>query len=31
MLYLLGYDNVANYDRSWAEWGNRADTPVARP
>ena len=26
--YLLGYDNVKNYDGSWTEWGNsvgRAD------
>ncbi len=20
--YLLGYDNVKNYDGSWTEWGN---------
>jgi thiosulfate/3-mercaptopyruvate sulfurtransferase len=25
---LLGYPNVREYDRSWAEWGNLADTPV---
>ena len=25
---LLGYDNVAVYDGSWIEWGNREDTPI---
>lgn len=30
MLRLMGYDNVANYDRSWSEWGNRLDMPVER-
>ena len=27
-LYLIGYENVAIYDGSWAEWGNRDDAPV---
>ncbi len=27
-LYLIGVGNAAVYDGSWAEWGNRHDTPV---
>ena len=27
-LELMGADGVSNYYRSWAEWGNAADTPV---
>ena len=25
---LLGYPNVREYERSWAEWGNMADLPI---
>lgn len=28
-LRLMGYDNVAVYDGSWSEWGNRDDLPIA--
>ncbi|MBI1734705.1 MAG: sulfurtransferase [Candidatus Rokubacteria bacterium] len=30
VLRLLGYPRVAGYDRSWVEWGNREELPVAR-
>lgn len=26
--YLLGYENVRNYDGSWTEWGNSVGVPV---
>lgn len=29
-LRLLGYNQVSNYDGSWAEYGNRSDTKIAR-
>jgi thiosulfate/3-mercaptopyruvate sulfurtransferase len=28
--YLLGYDNVRNYDGSWTEWGNAVGVPIER-
>jgi len=28
--YLLGYENVRNYDGSWTEWGNLVGAPVAK-
>jgi thiosulfate/3-mercaptopyruvate sulfurtransferase len=28
--YLLGYNNVTNYDGSWTEWGNLVGAPVER-
>jgi thiosulfate/3-mercaptopyruvate sulfurtransferase len=28
--YLLGYENVKNYDGSWTEWGNLVSAPIAR-
>ncbi len=30
VLRLLGYPRVVGYDRSWAEWGDRDDLPIAR-
>ena len=28
LTYLLGYDNVRNYDGSWTEWGNSVRVPI---
>ena len=28
--YLLGYQNVKNYDGSWTEWGNMVRNPIER-
>jgi len=28
--YLLGYDNVRNYDGSWTEWGNAVRAPIEK-
>ena len=30
VLRLLGYPRLVGYDRSWSEWGNRDDLPLAR-
>jgi thiosulfate/3-mercaptopyruvate sulfurtransferase len=29
--YLLGFDDVKNYDGSWTEWGNLVGAPVEKP
>lgn len=28
--YLLGFENVKNYDGSWTEWGNLVGAPIAK-
>ena len=28
--YLIGYDQVRNYDGSWTEWGNLVNVPIER-
>ena len=30
LTYLLGYENVRNYDGSWTEWGNKVRAPIER-
>ncbi|HQV20437.1 MAG TPA: rhodanese-like domain-containing protein, partial [Gordonia sp. (in: high G+C Gram-positive bacteria)] len=29
LTYLLGFDDVRNYDGSWTEWGNTVRAPIA--
>ena len=29
--YLLGFENVRNYDGSWTEWGNLIGAPIVNP
>ena len=29
--YLLGFENVRNYDGSWTEWGNLVKAPIEKP
>ncbi len=31
LTYLLGFENVKNYDGSWTEWGNLVKAPIERP
>jgi len=31
LTYLLGFQNVRNYDGSWTEWGNMVRAPIEKP
>jgi thiosulfate/3-mercaptopyruvate sulfurtransferase len=30
LTYLLGFENVRNYDGSWTEWGNSVGVPIVK-
>ena len=30
LTYLLGLENVRNYDGSWTEWGNKVGAPIEK-
>jgi thiosulfate/3-mercaptopyruvate sulfurtransferase len=30
LTYLLGLNNVRNYDGSWTEWGNKVGAPIEK-
>ncbi|MCZ6791652.1 MAG: rhodanese-like domain-containing protein, partial [Candidatus Dadabacteria bacterium] len=30
LTYLLGFDDVKNYDGSWTEWGNLVRAPIEK-
>jgi thiosulfate/3-mercaptopyruvate sulfurtransferase len=30
LTYLLGLENVRNYDGSWTEWGNKVAAPIEK-
>lgn len=31
LTYLMGFENVRNYDGSWTEWGNLVKAPIEKP
>ena len=31
LTYLLGFENIRNYDGSWTEWGNTVRAPIEKP